>query len=358
MIQVLNGDALDQLRTLPDESVQCCVTSPPYWGLRDYGVDGQIGLEPTPEAYVARIIPIFREVRRVLRNDGTLWLNLGDTYATKPHGSGSSFDPKWPNARDRSEGFTSNRTNRPLTLGLKHKDLVGIPWLVAFALRADGWWLRSEIIWHKSNPMPESATDRPTKSHEQVFLLSKSSRYYYDLEAVREPCAGTAHARGTGVNPKAKWKTPDGWDTSKGKGGHGSYHREGREKGSKGYKPHGKNSRMNVDRDAAHLRPKSPRQNPSFSAAVSELVEKRNKRSVWRIATAPYRGAHFATFPPKLIEPCILAGSRVGDVVLDPFAGSGTTGQVAREHGRSAILIELNPSYIELINRRTSALAA
>lgn len=204
--------------------------------------------------------------------------------------------------------------------------------MLAFALRGDGWYLRRDIIWHKPNPMPETVNDRPTTAHEYLFLLSKSPRYYYDADAIREPVTGGAHARGDGVNPKSRaWKTPDGWDTSKGEGGHGSFHRTGREKG--------------------HVR---PRQNESFSGAVSGLVEDRNKRSVWTVTTKPYSEAHFATYPPDLIEPCILAGSRPGDIVLDPFFGSGTTGEVAERLGRQWIGIELNPEYGKLAARRTA----
>lgn len=311
---IYHGDALKTLKGFPDESIQCCVTSPPYWGLRDYGVDGQLGLEKTPKEYVANMVEVFREVRRVLKKDGTCWVNLGDTYASA-----------WACNRRSQVGSGSPRMEERMDRlgGLKEKDLVGIPWRVAFALQEDGWYLRSDIIWHKPNPMPESVTDRPTKAHEYIFLLTKSERYFYDAEAIKEPVTGNAHARGNGVNPKAKLPGP--------------------------------NSRIHVDRDPAHTGriSKNPRQNESFSAAVCGLVDERNKRSVWRVATYAFPDAHFATYPPELIRPCILAGTKAGDIVLDPFGGSGTTGQVALELGRRAMLIELNKDYLPLIEQRT-----
>ncbi len=321
------GDCRASMQSMEAESVQCAVTSPPYWGLRDYGVDGQIGLEATPEEYVATMVDVFREVRRVLRDNGTVWLNMGDSYQ-------SSNSAQVTQTKDQNTSRVAVDKRPPRAPGLKPKDLVGIPWRVAFALQADGWWLRQDIIWAKPNPMPESVTDRCTKAHEYIFLLSKSARYFYDAEAIKEPVTGTAHARGNGVNPKARYKTPDGWDTSSGNGGHGSFHKEGREKGT-------------VPR---------PKQNESFSAAVNGLVDSRNKRSVWTVSTAPYSAAHFATFPPKLIEPCILAGSRPGDVVLDPFGGSGTTAGVALEHGRKAVLCELSEEYGALVQARIESI--
>jgi DNA modification methylase len=337
-VQILQGDCLDRLCTLPDQSVNCCVTSPPYWGLRDYGVAGQIGLEKTPAEYVAKMVEVFREVRRVLRDDGTLWLNLGDSYCSQGglHDGREDNQPGvgakrvWRNGSGRADGVVDERGQRNrngvAVGGLAPKNLIGIPWRVAFALQADGWYLRSDIIWHKPNPMPESVTDRPTKAHEYIFLLSKNERYYYDSDAIKEPVTGNAHARGTGVNPKAK--TP------------------------------GKNSRIHQDRDPNHSPLRKTKQNESFSAAVRGLVESRNKRSVWTVATAPYREAHFATYPPDLIKPCIFAGCPTGGVTLDPFCGSGTTGQVALELGRNAILIELNPEYAKLIEQRTNVTPA
>lgn len=294
------GDCRKLLQELPDDSVQACVTSPPYWALRDYQVDGQIGLEPSPEEYVDELVAVFREVRRALRPDGTLWVNLGDTYITETSG----VDTKDPLHRGRAR--RSRRPNRRTRPGLKHKDMVGAPWLVAFALRADGWYLRADIVWSKTNPMPETVGDRPTRSHEYIFLLTKSSQYYYDAEAITEPVSGTAHPRGRGVHPKSR--APDS-----------------------GIKA-----------------------NESFGAAVRGLVDRRNKRSVWTVPSAPFKGAHFATFPIALIEPCILAGSRVGDLVLDPFFGSGTTGAAAEKHERRWLGFDINGSYARLAAERTA----
>ncbi len=269
------GDALATLRELPTASVQCVVTSPPYWGLRDFGVDGQLGHEATPERYVSALVAVFAEVKRVLADDGTLWLNLGDSYA------GSKNTPN-----------------------LKPKDLVGIPWLVAFALQADGWWLRCDIIWDKPSPVPEGARDRPTKSHDYVFLLAKSRRYYYDAASIAEPAvtAGSVHDYTAYDHQKAT---------------------------------------------------RAPRlQRNLFLGRKRVTGRTRNKRSVWRISSQRFLGAHFATFPEKLVEPCILAGSRPGDLVLDPFCGSGTVGVVALRHGRRFIGIELNPEYAAMAKRR------
>lgn len=297
-MNVLCGDVFDGLQLLPSESVQCCVTSPPYWGLRDYGVDGQLGLEKTPEEYVQKMVDVFREVRRVLKDDGTLWLNLGDSYVANATG-GLSNRPTLMTGGRANQVEAAKRPDKNVA-GLKPKDLVGIPWRVAFALQADGWYLRSDIIWHKPNPMPESVTDRPTKAHEYLFLMSKSERYYYDHDAVKEPAVkGNAGSR---------------FDTGKtGVNGAGRVQKGNRED---------------------HCT--------------------RNRRSVWTVATQPYKGAHFATFPPKLIEPCILAGSRDGDTVLDPFAGAGTTLLVAKRLNRKAIGIELNPDYVALIHTQVS----
>lgn len=326
-VSIWCGDALEVLREMPDESVHCCVTSPPYWGLRDYKIAGQLGKEKTPEEYVARVVGVFAEVRRVLRPDGTLWFNVGDSYAS----TGGHSDTHCNDRRGQRNIYTRpEHEYRDFRIrgkeGLKPKDLVGVPWMLAFALRADGWYLRQDIIWSKPNPMPESVSDRCTKAHEYIFLLSKSRQYYFNADAIKETVSGTAHARGDGVNPKAM-KMPDGWDT--GAGGHGPFHRNGREKGKT-----------------------RPRQNPSFSAAVNELVDNRNKRSVWTVATEACPEAHFATFPTELIKPCILAGCPAGGIVLDPFGGSGTTGEVARALHCQARLIELNPGYIEIAKRR------
>ena len=371
---IIQGDALTRLKELPSESVDCCITSPPYFGLRDYGVEGQIGLEESPEAYVSKLVEVFREVRRVLKKEGTLWLNIGDSYASN-----------WPCNRRNVIGTGSlpngKREARPPRMGdgLKDKDLIGIPWMVAFALRADGWWLRSDIIWHKPNCMPESVTDRPTKAHEYIFLLSKSKRYFYDNEAIKEPTTGNAPKRGNGTHPKT---------TAPGNG---------------------------------------IKANSSFEAACRDIVTSRNKRTVWTVPSHPFKEAHFATFPPALIEPCILAGTSekgycpkcgkawerqvsrsvernwkecpkdearreqnlqsdksglhsqyhditektigwlpscscscepVPAVVLDPFFGAGTTGLVAKKLGRHYIGIELNEAYIGMAQKRIAAVPA
>lgn len=358
---ILLGNTPDVLNRLPDTSVDCVVTSPPYWGLRDYGVDGQIGLEPSPEAFVETMVRIFRQVHRVLKDEGTVWLNLGDSYAN---------DSKWT--------------------GLKPKDLVGIPWRAALALQADGWYLRQDIIWHKPNPMPESCRDRCTKSHEYIFLLSKSPRYYYDQVATLEDVSEN-------TNPRySEQKIPDGWETEK--GSHGRFH--------KNYTPSPK-----AQQNASMVK-----NNPSFEKLTSLPVNKRNKRSVWTVVTQACKEAHFATFPEKLIEPCILAGcpeqvcvvcgkarSRmvekqtvarerktettrpidqrspspnavasvetstagwtdcgcgggfVRGIVLDPFMGAGTTGLVAYKNNRNYIGIELNPEYRDIAQRRIDA---
>lgn len=343
-VRLYTGDALDRLREMPDQSVHCAITSPPYYRLRDFGVAGQIGLEPTPSKYVARLVEVLRELRRVLRDDATLWLNMGDSYCA----SGGDY-------------------------GAKPKDLLGIPWMVAFALRADGWYLRSEIIWHKLNPMPDSTKDRPTRSHEQLFLLSKSANYYYDAAAIAEPSDSDGEVQ--------KVPVPSGWDTDP--GAHRTIHQKGR---------------------------------PALRYAEIRMAT-RNKRSVWTIATEPFPDAHFATFPSALVEPCILAGTSekgvcaacgapwirqteteyrrhdkwfgnkqdarhnrgkagtaynepiatrttdwqptcdcnagtVAATVLDPFAGSGTVGLVADRLGRDAVLIELNPDYVQIARKR------
>ena len=326
MLEIRQGDALEVLRTLPDGVARCCVTSPPYWGLRDYGHEGQMGLERTPEEYVEKLVEVFREVRRVLTDDGTLWCNLGDCYAT---GAGKVGDcpgggeqgERWKGTKASSRrdkaavipaGFCHGRSgnavgpmtqpNRMPLPGLKPKDLVGMPWRVAFALQADGWWLRSDIIWSKPNPMPESVTDRPTKAHEYLFLLSKSQRYFYNAAAIREPDAGTDHPRNVLHKPE-----PSGGVMS----------------------PH-----LGIRR------------------AEGRNGDGRNRRSVWTVATEPFPGAHFAVMPQALVEPCILAGSKSGDTVLDPFAGSGTVGVVALRHGRGFVGVELSPEYVRMAQKR------
>ncbi len=299
---LLVGDVRTALSLLDDESIQCVVTSPPYWGLRDYGHAGQLGLEATPEEYVANLVQVFREVRRVLRGDGTLWLNLGDSY-TSGGRTWRSEDKKHPGARGMSY-----RASTPDSL--KPKDLVGIPWRVAFALQADGWYLRSDIIWHKPNVMPESVTDRPTRSHEYLFLLTKSLKYYYDSAALKEPAKG---APGTVRKDQAReFRTPEFQSNRRG-------------------------------------RSQEPVKVGAMGIPADGL---RNARSVWTFPTRPYRGAHFAVFPPELPTRCIKAGSRVGDTVLDPFGGSGTTGAVAYDLGRHSVLVELNPEYAALAQAR------
>ena len=302
---ILVGDCRVTLPTLPERSVRCCVTSPPYWGLRDYGHGDQIGLESTPDAYVAEMVAVFREVRRVLTDDGTLWLNIGDSYCNT---NGFARASKEYQRKGRNDAPANDRNLDALHgAGFKTKDLIGIPWRVAFALQADGWYLRSDIIWHKPNPMPESVTDCPTKAHEYVFLLAKSARYYYDAKAIEE-------------ESKTPRNSADGFGT------------EGKK--SKGI---------------AFLRTQR-------AGSKHDDVEKtgRNRRTVWTIATSPYKGAHFATMPPALAEPCILAGSAKGDTILDPFGGAGTTGLVADRLGRDAILCELNPTYAGLAFHRVA----
>lgn len=525
-VRILTGDCRDVLRTLPDGSVQAIVTSPPYWNLRDYGVDGQIGLEGSVDAWVAELVAVFREARRVLADDGVLFLNLGDSYWTSgarqtgqndsdretPGGRGGSFrggarraivygtsgkepasfpasdclcgslcdacrkayrigkshsgsqlDPTLePSLSESSRAHTESslgrlptsdsqplagrsggailseqplqaheaeplpasqettpagssprhpEASRPLvrpsgcqlcgrslercapefadnsactcgteapldasgrgtsgisssdlacrhltTARLKPKDLIGQPWRVAFALQADGWWWRDTIVWHKPNPMPESVTDRCTKAWEPVLMMTKSARYFFDAEAIKEPASDGTHERyaaakgqpfgvsnwNRGDGPRdavscsaKRTKTPDGWDTSKGGGGHGSFHKEGREKGRK-TAPNGSGTKTNA----------------SFDAAMAVMPERRNKRNVWTIASEPFKESHFATFPTALVEPCILASTRAGDTVLDPFFGAGTTGLVADRLVRNCIGIELNPEYIEIARRR------
>lgn len=410
MIRLLQGDCRAVLATLPARSVQMCVTSPPYFGLRDYEtgtweggdpacghvvgemrrglglatsaastrggghkaaetadiqaralcphcgaarIDLQIGLEESPEAYVAELVAVFREVRRVLRDDGTLWLNLGDSYASRANGSlgkGSHLEGstkghaefRRAHALRSRVGQSSNLSNGAgdlprarMPAGLKHKDLIGIPWMVAFALRADGWWLRQEIIWHKTQPMPESVEDRCTKAHEHVFLLSKSATYYYDAEAIAEPTSPDTHARA-----KRGRKNPGTYP-----GGHTIA--EGPP--SAGRRPGVGPKAAAVDENV-HGR---VRANADFQARISQgIPTMRNKRSVWSLGSEGFPEAHFATYPTKLVEPCILAGSPKGGVVLDPFHGAGTTALVADRLGRDCIGIDLSSKYIDMQRRR------
>lgn len=361
---IIQADA----RQLPIASgaVQCVVTSPPYWGLRDYGIPGQLGLEASPEEYVANMVAVFREVRRVLRDDGTLWLNIGDSYSRAPEKGGSGPGNKgnrhiddarriMSESNGSSDGKVGRADRAPVHvggLGLKPKDLVGIPWRVAVALQADGWYLRSDIIWSKPNPMPESVTDRPTKAHEYLFLLAKSERYFYNADAIKEPASLDTHARyARGRSDNHKWTGGGPGDQTIARTF--EHMRLGKE---------GPNSRMHVNRDPQHeeeqthrragVHPKAApagsgiRANESFSAAVKDIVSDRNKRSVWTIATQPYSGAHFATFPEKLVETCLLAGSRPGDIVFDPFVGSGTVIRVATRLQRRGVGCDLNWEYL------------
>lgn len=300
------GSAIDVLAGLQDHSVQTCITSPPYWGLRDYGNPDQIGLEETPEEYIEKMVLVFREVRRVLKDDGTLWLNLGDSYANdgKFGGETGGKQSYLPDSDRKRCGREKRRS------GLKPKDLCLMPARVAIALQADGWWVRQDIIWHKPNAMPESVRDRCTKAHEYIFLLTKSAHYYYDHEAIKEDVKSDPLA------PRNRW-----------------------------------------DRDQP-IEAVPPGKTLQHRASRSKIVShKRNKRSVWEIATSSFRGVHFATFPPSLVEPCVLAGSREGDTVLDPFCGAGTTGLVAMAKSRKFIGIELNPDYAELARDRIESSA-
>ncbi len=340
---ILIGHVIQKLKEIPDQYINTCVTSPPYWGLRDYNLPpiewpdgwiGCLGLEPTPEMYVSHIVMVFREVKRVLRDDGTLWLNLGDNYvgSASEHRDIKSFGK---NSRISEAGKIAQsgvaregrkeRGAGAVKSGLKPKDLVGIPWMVAFALRADGWYLRQDIIWAKPNPMPESVKDRCTKAHEYIFLLSKSAKYYYDYEAIKEPA-------NPNTNPKIS-KSKIREITKQRKNG---------------------NSSIGCDRNynKTHEIDGMIKQNTSYENAVCLPVTHRNKRSVWTVSTKPFSGAHFATFPPDLIKPCILAGCPKGGIVLDTFGGSGTTGRVSLENGRNYILIELKPEYTEMSENR------
>lgn len=309
---LLIGDCRHRLREIPDNSINTCVTSPPYFGLRDYEMGEQIGLEQTPEEYVSNLVDVFREVHRVLRDDGTLWLNLGDSYA------GSGKGPAGNIGKGSNHGEARRLEHKHSAIipeGLKRKDLIGIPWRVAFALQADGWYLRQDIIWSKPNPMPESVKDRCTKAHEYLFLLSKNGSYHFDSEAISEAATG---------GQKGSWASFKRGDSKRGIAQHGQA--------------------------AGTHRPDR--------AGIRYDGKTRNKRSVWTVGTVAFKGAHFATFPPSLIEPCILAGSPIGGVVLDPFGGSGTTAGVSLKLGRSAIICELNPRYGEMVADRVASIAA
>ncbi len=348
-VSVIVGDCRLRLRELPDEAFHTCVTSPPYFGLRDYGADRQIGQEATPSAFVAEMVEVFREVRRVLRPDGTLWLNLGDSYAGSWGAQSRDHAGKHaPNASAISANQIKAAARRasgtgsiPPGSGLKPKDLIGIPWRVALALQADGWWLRRDIIWSKPNPMPESVTDRCTSSHEYIFHLSKSEDYFYDAAAIRNPPSQALIDQ-----VEAGYAGEDTKDYGGGRAQSAS--------GTKARIIAG--ARARVDKQRGHGR-RHEGFNGRWDALSREeqLALGSNKRSVWEVATQPFRGAHFATFPPKLIEPCILAGCPAGGFVLDPFGGAGTTGLVADRLGRSATLIELNPEYAAIAEARVRA---
>jgi DNA modification methylase len=366
------GDALDTLKELPEASVNCCVTSPPYWGLRDYGtarweggsadcdhvyntqgktgdradrtltgqavykdecgkcgarrLDRQLGLEKTPEEYIARMVEVFKEVRRVLGEDGTLWLNIGDSYASHGGDHGGREDNQvGVGARRAHQAGAGDHQSRKPSIGLKPKDMVGIPWMLAFALRADGWYLRSEIIWAKPNPMPESVTDRPTKAHEQIFLLAKSQKYFYNAEVIKEP--STAQ----------EFRRPHGWANS---GDHTAL-----DWSTKRERPSALRGSFNGKTEAMAKDGRN---------AFRAVVDNRNKRSVWTVTTEPFPEAHFATFPQALIQPCVLAGCPEGGIVLDPFSGAGTTALVAKENARRFIGIELSADYCEIAAQRLS----
>ncbi len=336
------GDCRELLKQLPDACVQTCITSPPYWGLRDYGEVEQIGLEETPEKYVDELVCVFREVHRVLRDDGTLWLNLGDTYSQGGRGGIGARSTLLGGRHNQNESRSAReKLGRARPQGYKPKDLLGLPWMVAFALRADGWYLRADIVWHKPNPMPEAVTDRPTKAHEYIFLLAKSERYYYDGDAVREPVTGGAKPRGSGVNAKAELDEPGSRQNTSWSGSVSAVGRRRRRSGNKERKYR-----------ADHGGSQDSTAHQAFGVPWEDTNGLRNRRSVWTVQSHCYHGAHFATFPPKLIEPCVLAGSRPRDIVLDPFFGSGTTGEVAEKHGRRWIGFDLG--YETLAKTRTA----
>lgn len=341
--RILIGDCLQLLRELPDKSVHCCVTSPPYFGLRDYGVDGQIGLEETPAEFIARLVEVFREVRRVLRDDGTCWVNMGDSYASVAGGyapGGSKGKHDTVSSATRGAVLHGRRRNPPN--GLKHKDLMGMPWRLAFALQDDGWYLRQDIIWQKPNPMPESVTDRCTKAHEYIFLLSKSRRYYFDQSAILEPVSPNTHAR-LAQDVAAQIGSERANGGAKTNGNMKAVARKGNGVGW----GHGT--------DAEERRRVRVKDNSSMDSALAIMPSERNKRSVWTIPTHSFKGSHFATYPPDLIRPCILAGSPRDGLVLDPFGGAATTALVAMQEGRRSLLLELNPEYAALGQARLDA---
>lgn len=335
--KIYNENCLTGLKKLPDNSIDCCVTSPPYFGLRDYGTDEQIGLEPTPDEFVAALVAVFQEVRRVLRNDGTLWLNLGDSYVADSYirkkGGGDQFkrdDITYLAANREVNGTGRKNLSVFKETGLKKKDLIGVPWMVAFALRSAGWYLRQDIIWNKPNPMPESVTDRCTKSHEYIFLMSKSQKYYYDADAIKTPIADASVQRMLQdiENQKGSERVP------------------GKTNGAmkaviKGYEHRGTGDKKLTGHSG------------NFDSEGNLIGDgMANKKSVWTVTTRPYSEAHFATFPERLIIDCIKAGCPEGGIVLDPFMGAGTTALVARKLNRNYIGFELNPEYLKIAEKR------
>ena len=342
-VRILQGDCRDVLATLPSASVNCCITSPPYFGLRDYGVDGQIGLEATPDAFVAELVAVFREVRRALRDDGTLWLNLGDSYAGSWGARGRGDGTNAPRADlEGKHGTAAPNRHGFAPWGVKNKDLMLMPARVALALQADGWYLRQDIIWSKPNPMPESVTDRCTKAHEYVFLLSKSPRYYFDADAIAEPSIGRSPGN---IKPqKGEIAYAEGDEKMRTRAGLTAYAGRHRSQRDSFKRENSKRAEVFPGQSMGTHRP--DREESAYP------LDTRNKRSVWTIAPAPFKEAHFATFPPALVEPCILAGCPIDGMVLDPFGGAGTTGLVADRLQRNAILIELNPEYSTIARNR------
>ena len=343
--KIICGDALEELKKLSDESIDMVITSPPYWGLRNYNVEGQLGLEKTPEEYVAKIVGVFREIKRVLKKEGTCWLNLGDSYAmSSMRGKNSDFSKTKRGKHYETSGIIN--TNKGVPHDLKAKDLVGIPWRVAFALQVDGWYLRQDIIWHKPNPMPESVTDRCTKSHEYIFLLAKNPKYYFNNDAIKEK-AITKEERPNGVVRDREYD----YDSKQKAMGR---HKNLKEKGQTNHTMHIKRT-SEYQIKMQEIFGKN-RGNPGMGIDGSTLGIKndglRNKRSVWTINTKPFSEAHFATFPEKLIEPMVLAGCPPKGLILDPFMGAGTTGLVAKKLGKNYLGIELNPEYIKIANGR------
>lgn len=363
---ILQGDNMKIMPQLEAESFNTCVTSPPYWGLRDYGIPptvwpettytpmpglspvtvpewtGCLGLEPTPEMFVAHSVAVFREVWRLLRPDGTLWLNYGDSYASSGVKRDEGLNERWHGKHylsDKQGDSDQHRPARAKPAGLKPKDLIGIPWRVAFALQADGWYLRMDNIWAKPNPMPESTKDRPTKAHEYFFLLAKSERYYCDMESIKEPGVQDEWANGFRGGSYTGNETFD--------------NQEGGKRKTTG------NYRVKANSFALNVKESPPPGQPQQHRPDREDIEyngMRNKRSVWTVATQPFPEAHFATFPEKLIEPCILAGAPTGGHIFDPFGGSGTTRKVALENNRECTIIEIGPQYVEIAKRRTAVI--